>query len=448
MAAVPSTLRCLPAAVPEDYDRWASEEGCQGWSFQEIQPYFLRSEGNEIYGGDFHSTAGPLGVSNLISPNLMSKIFVQACQQAGIPYNPDFNGPRQDGCGIYQVTQRDGRRCSAAVAYLNAANKRRNLDVITDSLSTRLLIENQRAVGVEYLRSGQLLTARAEREVIVTAGAVGSPKLLMLSGIGPADALRSHNIDVVQDLAGVGQNLQDHFDIDIVYELKDHYSLDKYNKPHMKLLAGLEYKLFNKGPVTSNIAEAGAFWYGDENAVTADLQFHFLPGAGVEAGVPPVPSGSGVTLNSYFVRPRSRGYVALRSADPADAPHIDPNYIADPYDLKISIEGVKISRDIMSQSVFKDYLKKEHFPGDQVQSEADYEDYARNYGRTSYHLVGTCKMGTDNMAVVDPQLRVHGIDGLRVCDSSIMPSLVSSNTNAAAIMIGEKASDLIKGNAF
>lgn len=429
---------------PEDYDRWAFEEGCEGWSFKDVLPYFVKSEGNEIFGGEYHGSEGPLGVSNLTSPSLLSKVFVQACQQMGIPYTADFNGVKQDGCGIYQATQRGGRRCSAAVGYLALARERSNLTVLTDCMTTRLLIENQRAVGVEYQHSGQLKTARAEREVIVSAGAIGSPKLLMLSGIGPADQLRAQGIEVIGDLAGVGQNLQDHFDIDIVYELQRHDSLDKYRKPHMKLLAGLEYKLFNKGPVTSNLAEGGAFWYGDHDAPTADLQFHFLPGAGFEAGVPPVPSGSGVTLNSYFVRPRSRGSVTLQSSDPLQAPLIDPNYIDDPYDLKISVEGIKLSREIMNQSAFKKYLRKEHFPGDQVRTQAEYEEYARNYGRTSYHLVGTCKMGIDELAVVDPQLRVRGIEALRVADSSIMPSLISSNTNAPSIMIAEKASDLIK----
>ncbi|MFO1352277.1 MAG: GMC family oxidoreductase N-terminal domain-containing protein [Gammaproteobacteria bacterium] len=430
-----------------DYDRWAQKEGCAGWSFQDVQPYLLKSEGNELYASPYHGSDGPLGVSNLISPNALTKAFVRACQQAGIPYNADFNGAKQEGCGLYQVTQRGGRRSSAAVAYLGMAQGRVNLTVLTDCLATRVLIDNRRAVGVEYLRGGQTATARAEREVIVAAGAVGSPKLLMLSGIGRADDLRTQGITIAHDLPGVGQNLQDHFDIDIVYEITGSYSLDRYHKPHWKLLAGLEYKLFKSGPVTSNIAEGGAFWYGDKSATTPDLQFHFLPGAGVEAGVPPVPSGAGCTLNSYFVRPLSRGSVTLRSANPLDAPLIDPGYIADPYDLKISVEGIKLSREIMAQSALGRYIKKEHFPGEQVRSQADYEEYARQYGRTSYHLAGTCKMGVDEGAVVDPELRVRGIEGLRVADSSIMPSLVSSNTNAPTIMIGEKASDLIGGRS-
>lgn len=431
---------------PQDYDRWAKYEGCAGWSFADVQPYFVRSEDNEIFADDFHGTGGPLGVSNLGNPHKLTNVFVQACQQAGIPYTPDFNGPKQAGCGVYQTTTRDARRCSAATGYLHPALSRPNLKLETGCLTTRINVENKRAVGVDYVRNGSHSTARAEREVVIAAGAIGSPKLMMLSGLGPAGHLRDHGIDVVEDLPGVGQNLQDHFDIDIVYELTGPYSFDKYAKWHWMLWAGLEYKLFNKGPVASNIVEGGAFWWADTQEPTPDLQFHFLAGAGIEAGVPPVPSGAGCTLNSYLVRPRSRGSVTLKSADPKQAPSIDPNYIADPYDLEISVEGVKLSREIMRQPAFSKYIKKEHFPGDAVQSKADYEDYARQYGRTAYHPVGTCKMGVDQMAVVDPQLRVRGIDGLRVCDSSVMPSLVSSNTNAASIMVGEKASDLIRGN--
>jgi len=252
---------------------------------------------------------------------------------------------------------------------------------------------------------------------------------------------------VVADLPGVGRNLQDHFGVDIVYELNGPHSLDKYAKPHWMLWAGLEYAIFRKGPVTSNVVEGGAFWYANRSAATPDLQFHFLVGAGVEEGVPKIHSGSGVTLNSYTLRPRARGSVKLRSADIADKPIVDPNFLGDPYDVKTSTEGVRLSREILSQSAMAKYIRKEHFPGPQVRSQEDFEAYARQYGRTSYHPVGTCRMGVDAEAVVDPTLRVHGIEGLRICDSSIMPRLVSSNTNAPSIMIGEKASALILGNA-
>jgi len=427
---------------PEDYDRWANDEGCPGWSFAEVRPYFVKSEDNDTFSDDFHGVGGPQGVSN-ITPHPMTKVFVQACQQAGIPYTADFNGAKQAGCGVYQTTTRDARRCSAAVGYLNPARGRPNLTVETGALVRRLVIEDGRAVGVDYAVKGEAKSARANQEVIVAAGAIGSPKLMLLSGLGPAAHLREHGIDVVADLPGVGRNLQDHFDIDVVYEPFEQNSFDKYARLHWMLWAGLQYKLFKSGPVASNIVEGGAFWTVDKDAPTPDTQFHFL----VEAGVPPVPSGAGLTLNSYFVRPRSRGSVTLTSADPAAAPRIDPNYIDDPYDLKVSIEGVKMMREIMTRPVFARHIKTEHFPGEGVKTDADFEDYARSYGRTAYHPVGTCKMGGDAMAVVDPELRVCGIERLRICDSSVMPSIVSSNTNAATIMIGEKASDLIKAAA-
>ncbi|HRY27289.1 MAG TPA: GMC oxidoreductase, partial [Geminicoccaceae bacterium] len=237
-----------------------------------------------------------------------------------------------------------------------------------------------------------------------------------------------------------------HFGIDIVYELKGPWSLDKYQKPHWMLWAGLEYLLFKRGPVTSNIVEGGAFWYADKAAETPDLQFHFLAGAGVEAGVPVISSGSGVTLNSYTLRPESRGSVTLRSAEPKDKPVVDPNFLAEASDLQTSLEGLRLSREMMHQPALAPYVRGEHFPGEAVRTKAELEAYARRYGRTSYHPVGTCRMGVDEMAVVDPELRLRGIEGLRVCDSSIMPRLVSSNTNAPSIMIGEKASDLIRGN--
>jgi choline dehydrogenase len=431
---------------PEDYDAWATEYGCTGWSFKDVQPLFLRSEDNDTLAGPFHGNGGPQGVSN-IAPHRMTRAFVQACQQLGMPYNPDFSGPRQEGAGPYQTFTRNARRCSVAVGYLRPALARPNLELRTGVQIRRIVIERQRAVGVELAVDGRATVIRAEREILSTAGALGSPKLLLLSGIGPADELRKLGIDVVADLPDVGRNLHDHYGIDLVYELNGPYSFDKYNKPHWKAWAGLEYALFRKGPVASNIVEGGAFWYADRAAPTPDLQFHFLVGAGVEEGVPKIASGSGVTLNSYTLRPRARGSLRLRSANAADAPIVDPNFLGDDYDVQTSTEGVWLSREIFSQPALMKYVRKEHFPGDRVKSRADLEAYARQFGRTSYHPVGACRMGGDPRSVVDPQLRVRGIAGLRVCDSSVMPRLVSSNTNAASIMIGEKASDLVRSGA-
>ncbi len=433
--------------TPADYDRWADKEGCDGWAFADIQKYFLRSEGNSILAGDWHGTDGPQGVSNVPEPQPMTRAFVQSCQELGLPYNPDFNGPVQAGAGVYQTTTRNARRCSTARGYLKPVLGRKNLTVETGCQVQRVVFSGGRATGVDYSGGGHVKRAIAEQEVIVTSGAIGTPKLMMLSGVGPAAHLAEHGIDVVHDLPGVGENLNDHFGIDIVAELNGHDSLDKYNKPHWALWAGAQYLLFNSGPVTSNVVEGGAFWFADKKQSAPDLQFHFLAGAGAEAGVPSVSKGSsGITLNSYTLRPKSRGTVRLRSSDPADLPIIDPNFLAEPDDLKTSVEGIRISREIFSQPSLQKHIRAIRFPDDSISSRKDLEDYARQYGRTSYHPTCTCKMGTDEMSVVDPQLRVHGLDGLRICDSSIMPSLIGSNTNAPTIMIAEKAADMIRGN--
>ena len=387
---------------PRDYDRWANEEGATGWSFADVQPYFLRAEGNDTLAGEWHNAEGPLGVSNPRCPQRMSQVFVQACQQYGMPYNPDFNGPVQEGTSIYQTTTRGARRCSAAVAYLRPARGRRNLTIRTKVQVSRVVVENGRARGVRYVEGGRERTLDADREVIVTSGAIGTPKLMMLSGIGPAEHLRALGIAVVENAPEVGSNLADHYGIDLVYELAGPYSLDKYNRRHWMVWGGLQYLLFKSGPVTSNVVEGGAFWYADRSAPSPDLQFHFLCGAGVEAGVPSVPSGSGLTLNSYTLRPKSRGSVRLRSAQIDDKPLVDPNFLAEPEDLRIAVEGVKISREVMHQPVFSAYVKREHFPGGEVKTQAQFEAYARQYGRTSYHPVGTCRMGSDERSVVDP----------------------------------------------
>jgi choline dehydrogenase-like flavoprotein len=431
---------------PSDYDRWAGE-GCSGWAFSEIQQYFLRSEGNSILSGDWHGTEGPLAVSNLAEPQLMTRAFVKACQEYGIPYNPDFNGPKQEGTGTYQINTKNARRWSAAVGYLRPAIKRPNLSIKTDCLVHRIIIEKGRATGVEYSKGGTRVIVSATSEVVVAAGAIGSPKLMLLSGIGPAVHLNEVGVKVRHDLPGVGENLQDHYGIDIVAELNGPYSLDRYNSLLWKAWSGLQYALFKTGRVASNVVEAGGFWYAAKSATIPDLQFHFLAAAGAEAGVPTVPKGeSGITMNSYNLRPKARGVVRLRSPDALDLPLVNPNFLGHPEDLKIAIEGIKLSRDIFSQPSLQKYIRTVRFPDASVKTKKNLEDYARQYGRTSYHPTCTCKMGCDNMAVVDPQLRVHGIEGIRICDSSIMPTLIGSNTNAATIMIAEKASDLIRGN--
>ena len=433
---------------PKDYDEWADEEGCAGWSFQDVLPYFRRFEDNERFSNAWHGTGGPIAVSDPISPHSMSKVFVRAAQEAGLPYNPDFNGERQEGCGLYQVTQRRGRRSSAAIEYLRPALRRPSLAVRTGAMATRILVERGRATGVEYVEGDATSrnTVRAGTEVLVTAGAIGSPKLLLLSGIGPADELRTLGIAVVHDLPGVGRNLQDHIDVYVIGELGGPHSYNKHTQLHRQLWAGVQYYAFGCGPVTSNLAEAGGFWYADPGARSPDVQFHFLPGSGLEAGVIKL-CEHGCTLNSAFLRPRSRGTVRLASADPFAHPLIDPNYLADEYDRRMSIAGLRLAREIMAQPAFRPYLRAERLPGPEVRTDAEVLAYARQHGKTDYHPVGTCKMGVDQMAVVDPELKVRGLEGLRVCDSSVMPRLVSSNTNAPTLMIGERAADLIRGVA-
>ena len=431
---------------PEDYDGWASTHGCDGWAWKDLRQYFIKSEGNSRLGGAEHGVDGPLGVSDLQTYNRVSMAYVQGCMDIGMPYNPDFNSGKQEGAGLYQTTTLNGRRCSAAVGYLKPVMGRPNLEIRTGVSVNRIIIENGRAKGIEIVEGGATKRIDASQEVIVTAGAIGSPKLLMLSGIGPAAHLNDVGVSVLHDLPGVGQNFHDHFSTDVTWVLNGDHSYDKYKKKHWQLWAGLQYLMFKSGPVASNIVEAGAFWWSDRNEKTPDLQFHFLAGAGVEEGVGTVPGGNGATCNSYHVRPKSRGYVKLRSSNPTDAPLIDPNSFAEPYDLDRHIDGIKITQEVGRSRAMRKFVTAEHFPGPGVKTRQDYEDIARANARSSYHPVGTCKMGTDDMAVIDPQLRVRGIESLRVCDSSIMPEVVSSNTNAPTIAIAEKAADLIRGN--
>ncbi len=431
---------------PRDFDDWRDLEGCTGWGFDDVLPYFRKAENNDIFGGPYHGSDGPLAVSAQ-TPHPLTRAFVRAAQDAGLPFNADFNGEYQEGIGFYQTTTRSGRRCSAAVGYLRPALKRPNLSLSTGVMVNRILIENGRAIGVEIMRAGRPEQIRAKREVILTAGAIGSPKLLMLSGLGPADDLRALGIAVQRDMPQVGANFQDHAAVDVIGELRGSYGIDRYKKWHWQLAAGIEYALFRKGPAATNIVEAGGYWWGDRSEEHPDIQMHFLPGAGVEEGIGTVPGGNGCTLNSYHLRPRSRGRISLNSADPGAAPSIDLNTFADPYDLDRAVDGIKIAQEILSQKSLSPLLRQIHLPDAQVRSDTDYREFARQHARTSYHPVGTCRMGGGAEAVVDPMLRLNGIEGLRICDSSVMPRLVSANTNAATIMIAERAADLIKAGA-
>jgi len=424
----------------KDYDAWA-DGGCDGWSYREILPYFKRAEGNERFDDAYHGSEGPLGVSTPRGALPIADAFIRAAQQYGIPYNPDFNGKQQAGTGYYQVTQRDVKRSSASSAFLHPALGRPNLTLRSDQQVRRIVLEGDRAIGIETKADGLI---RARREVLVTSGAIGSPRLLLLSGIGPADHLKSVGVDVTHDLPGVGENLQDHLDLCALAECSGSYSydgMDKFPKAH---IAALQYALFKSGPVTSSLFESGLFWYGSETSPLPDIQMHFGQGSGIEKGIVTIDKG-GVTLNSAYMRPRSRGTVTLASANPDDMPLIDPNYWSDPHDKEMSLNGLEISREILSQPALQPYLSREALPGPKVRSRAELFEYACGMAKTQHHPVGTCKMGRDEMAVVDPELRVRGLKGLRVCDSATMPTINSSNTNAATIMIGEKASDMIRG---
>ena len=428
----------------KDYDIWAFEHRCPGWSYAQLLPYFKRAEDNQRYVDDYHAAGGPIGVSAPVNPLPIGEAFIRAGQEYGLPYNSDFNGASQEGVGHYQVTVRNARRCSATVGYLKPIRGRPNLTIRTGAMVTRILVEQGRAVGVEIVENGQESTLRCEREVIVSSGAIGSPRLLQLSGIGPADHLRSAGIEVVHDLPGVGENLQDHLDVYVIAECTGDHTYDNYVKLHRSAWAGLQYLLTGKGPVASTLFETGGFAYADKNARSPDIQFHLGLGSGIEAGVAKL-KNPGVTLNSAFLHPRSRGTVRLKSADPADHPLIDPNYWADPYDRAMSIEGLRMAREIFHQKALAPFILAERQPGPDIVSEAELADYVFRTCKTDHHPTGTCKMGVDDMAVVTPELKVRGLEGLRVCDSSIMPVVNSSNTNAPTIMIGEKGADLILG---
>ncbi|MCL7998608.1 GMC family oxidoreductase N-terminal domain-containing protein [Brucella sp. 21LCYQ03] len=424
-----------------DYDLWATEDGCTGWDYRHVLPYFKRAEDNQRFNDDFHSYGGPLGVSMPSAPLPICDAYIRAGQGLGIPYNPDFNGREQAGVGFYQLTQRNRRRSSASLAYLATIRDRKNLIVRMNAPVRSIDLEKTLVTGVT-LMNGEVL--RANREVIVSSGAIGSPKLLLQSGIGPADHLKKVGVNVKHDLPGVGENMQDHLDLFVIAECTGDHTYDGVAKLHRTLSAGLQYIFLRSGPVASSLFETGGFWYADPDARSPDIQFHLGLGSGIEAGVEKL-KNAGVTLNSAYLHPRSRGTVRLASNDPAAAPLIDPNYWSDPHDRKMSLEGLKIAREIMQQAALKPYVMAERLPGLKVVSDDDLFDYACANAKTDHHPVGTCRMGTDAMAVVDLELKVRGLEGLRVCDSSIMPRVPSCNTNAPTIMVGEKGADIIRG---
>ncbi|MEU0481526.1 GMC family oxidoreductase N-terminal domain-containing protein [Streptosporangium sp. NPDC006013] len=429
----------------EDYDTWR-DLGNKGWGYDDVLPYFTAHEDNERLADAYHGTGGELHVSDQVQHNPMSAAFLRAAQEVGIPYTADPNGATQDGVFYHQVTQRKARRESASSAFLRSVRHRPNLTVLTGARADRLIVKNGRAVGLTYLRGGRQETVFADAEVIVSAGAINSPRLLLRSGIGPADELRALGIDVVQDLPGVGRNLHDQLEVYITRECAKPISYSGEDRWDRALRHAVQYGLYRTGPATATITEAGAFIRSSEQVTSPDIQLHFLPAYVVwkdnsrtAAHVP----GHGVTLLACNVRPRSRGSVRLVSKELDAPPAVDPNYLDDPRDWDIAVEGFHRMREVFDAPAFKGLLKDERLPGASVRSDADIRAFIRKWAKTDYHPVGSCKMGVDELAVVDPELRVHGMSGLRVIDSSIMPNIISGNTQAPSMMIGEKGAALI-----
>lgn len=425
-----------------DFDTWA-QLGCTGWSYADVLPYFRKAEDNDTYDNETHGRGGPLGVSKPVAPLPIAKAFITAAGQLGMPHNPDLAAADPTGFGFYQLTQRNARRSSTARDYLKPVMSRPNLTVRLNTMTSRIILNGKRAEGVAIVdSSGGETTIQAAREVIVSSGTIGSPKLLQLSGIGPRQHLESVGLATLQHLPGVGSNLADHLDLCIICECSGDYTYDKYGKPLWAALAGIQYFLTGTGPAASSLFDSGGFWAVDENSEMPDTQYHLGMGSGIEAGIAKL-KNTGLTLNSALMRPRSRGTVRLKDSNPASPPLIDPNYWADPYDREMSLRGLKLAREILRQPALKDYILAERVPGPACQTDEQWFDYACSMAKTQHHPGGTCAMGVDENAVVAPDLKVHGLEGLRIADCSIMPCLISSNTNATAIMIAEKAADLI-----
>jgi len=424
-----------------DYDQWR-DLGNPGWGYADVLPYFKKSEKQEHGASEYHGASGPLAVSDLRTVNPLSEAFVAAGQEAGFPRNRDFNGAQQEGVGFYQVTQSNGKRHSAAAAFLHPIASRKNLTVKTETHVFGIYFEGKKAAVVSFQQGNNSMQERAEREIILCAGAIGSPQLLMLSGVGPADHLRQFNVPIMCDLPGVGKNLQDHPACAVVYECTKPVSLASAEQ----FSNLLRYLISRRGPLTSNVAEAGAFVKTSGRAQVPDLQFHFGVGYFVEHGFQQI-KGHAFTFGPTLLHPYSRGDIRLRSSNPLDAPAIRANYYADSRDMDVMVEGLKLSRALAATKSFAQYRGAELHPGPAAKDDNALRSHVAKFTETLYHPVGTCKMGSDAMAVVDSELRVHGVEGLRVVDASIMPTVVGGNTNAPTIMIAEKVADLIKNGS-
>ncbi|MFI4940602.1 MAG: GMC family oxidoreductase [Burkholderiales bacterium] len=440
-----SNAMCYMRGHPSDYDDW-EKSGNPGWSFRDVLPYFKRAQNQERGASEFHGVGGPLNVADLRSPNVLTQAFIEAGVQTGIPHNHDFNGAVQEGVGLFQVTQKNGRRCSTAAGYLKMASGRPNLTVITGAHARRVLFRGNVATGVEYQRKGSTEQVSATREVILSAGAIQSPQLMMLSGVGDSPALHAAKIPVTAHLPGVGKNLQDHLDVIVVntctkavsWGITLRNSLDSGWNFWRYLRAG-------SGMFTTNGAEGCGFAKSSPEEPIPDLQFHFGPirlsRHGHDVGFL---FGDGYSLHVCNLRPKSRGEIRLASNNPLAKADIVANYLSHPEDMEHMVRGVRLARKILAAPAFNRFRGKEIIPQTQCETDEEIRQFIRQRAETIYHPVGTCKMGSDPMAVVDAELRVHGVDGLRVVDASIMPTLIGGNTNAPVVMIAEKASDMIK----
>jgi choline dehydrogenase len=430
----------------EDFDHWR-QLGNPGWSYDDVLPFFRESEDQQRSDGDrYHGHGGPLGVSD-VEKHPLCEAFIDAAEQAGYPRNDDFNGKTQEGAGYFQLTCRNTRRCSTARGYLKPSLKRANLKVVSEALATRVLFEGRRAVGVEYRQGNETIQARASGEIVLAGGAFNSPQLLQLSGVGPGDLLRSHGIDVLHDMPGVGADLQDHFQARFNYRCNEPITINDMMASFPRQVgAALNYLFNGKGPLTIGAGYAGGFFKINPDAASPDVQIHFIlfSADGIGQKLHPFP---GFLASVCQLRPESRGTVRIKSSDPAQAPAIQPNYMSAPADRHVMIEGMKITRRIMGQPAIRRYIVEELNPGPQCQTDEQFLDFAREKGTTIFHPTSTCRMGQDSKAVVDERLRVRGIEGLRVADGSIMPTVVSGNTNAAIIMIGEKCAAMMLQDA-
>ena len=427
----------------EDYDHWR-QLGNTGWAFDDLLPYFIRSEDFQNGIDKFHGCGGGLSVENMRAKRDISEALIAAAEEIGVPRNDDFNGAKQEGVGYFQQTARNGRRCSTAVGFLNPVKNRPNLDIITHALVERVLVKDDRAtgIGISVKGSSHTFGLNSGGEVILSAGAIGSPQILQLSGIGPGDLLQGLGIPIIKDLAGVGENLQDHLQIRSVYEVNVPTFNEEINSLVGRMKIGLQYVFSRSGPMSMGASQVCIFARSRPGLDTPDIQFHFQPLSAEKPGIEMHPF-SGITLSVCQLRPESKGRVQIISPDPKTYPAIHPNYLATPSDQQTVVDSLKLTRRLAKTEALRSYVIREHLPGSNIKTDEDLLDSARNIAQTIYHPTSTCKMGSDVTSVVDERLRVHGIAGLRVVDASIMPTIVSGNTNAPTIMIAEKASDMI-----